>query len=177
MLTHLSIQGLAIIESLAIEFTTGFNVITGETGAGKSILIKALSLLLGGKASPESVRRGAEHATVSGRFLIRAEHPALKLLSQWGVVPEEDGEHFGVIIRRVVSAKGRSAAWVNELPVTTGALKELASSLIDVFGQHDSHAPKKVLTHDNGRPIMIPKYGVITACRARVYLNEFDTFR
>ena len=139
MLTHLSIQGLAIIESLAIEFTTGFNVITGETGAGKSILIKALSLLLGGKASPESVRRGAEHATVSGRFLIRAEHPALKLLSQWGVVPEEDGEHFGVIIRRVVSAKGRSAAWVNELPVTTGALKELASSLIDVFGQHDSH--------------------------------------
>jgi len=139
MLTHLSIQGLAIIESLAIDFTTGFNVITGETGAGKSILIKALSLLLGGKASPESVRRGAEQAAVSGRFLVRAGHPALGLLSSWGVKPEEDGDQFAVIIRRVVSAKGRSAAWVNELPVTTGALKELAASLIDVFGQHDSH--------------------------------------
>jgi DNA repair protein RecN (Recombination protein N) len=139
MLTHLTIQGLAIIESLAIDFTTGFNVITGETGAGKSILIKALSLLLGGKASPDAVRRGADQATVSGRFLIRPEHQALKLLASWGVTPEEDGDQFAVIIRRVVSSKGRSAAWVNELPVTTGALKELASSLIDVFGQHDSH--------------------------------------
>ena len=139
MLTHLTIQGLAIIESLAIDFTTGFNVITGETGAGKSILIKALSLLLGGKASAESVRRGFEQATVSGRFLIRAEHQALALLKSWGVVVERDGEQYAVIIRRVVSSKGRSSAWVNEVPVTTGALKELASSLIDVFGQHDSH--------------------------------------
>ena len=139
MLTHLTIQGLAIIESLAIDFTTGFNVITGETGAGKSILIKALSLLLGGKASAESVRRGFEQATVSGRFLIRAEHQALALLKSWGVNIERDGDQFAVIIRRVVSSKGRSSAWVNEVPVTTGALKELASSLIDVFGQHDSH--------------------------------------
>jgi DNA repair protein RecN (Recombination protein N) len=76
---------------------------------------------------------------VSGRFLIRAEHQALALLKSWGVNIERDGDQFAVIIRRVVSSKGRSSAWVNEVPVTTGALKELASSLIDVFGQHDSH--------------------------------------
>lgn len=139
MLTHLSIQGLAIIESLSIDFTTGFNVITGETGAGKSILIKALSLLLGGKASQDCIRRGSDQATVSGRFLIRPGHPAIALLQVWGVKPEDDGDQSAVIIRRSISSKGRSSAWVNELPVTTGALKELASTLIDVFGQHDSH--------------------------------------
>lgn len=139
MLTHLSIQGLAIIESLAIDFTTGFNVITGETGAGKSILIKALSLLLGGKASQECVRRGSDQASVSGKFLIKTGHPALDLLKAWGVQVEQEDKLAAVIIRRVISSKGRSSAWVNELPVTTGSLKELASTLIDVFGQHDSH--------------------------------------
>lgn len=139
MLTHLSIQGLAIIERLDIDFTTGFNVITGETGAGKSILIKALSLLLGGKASQDCVRRGSEQATVAGKFLIRPGHPAMALLSSWGVKSEFASDHAAVMIRRSISSKGRSSAWVNELPVTTGSLKDLASTLIDVFGQHDSH--------------------------------------
>lgn len=139
MLTHLSIQGLAIIESLAIDFTTGFNVITGETGAGKSILIKALSLLLGGKANQDSVRRGSEQATVSGTFLIKSGHPAISLLKAWGVTLDEVDGKSEIVIKRSITQKSRSSAWVNELPVTTGSLKELASTLIDVFGQHDSH--------------------------------------
>jgi DNA repair protein RecN (Recombination protein N) len=139
MLTHLSIQGLAIIDQLTIDFTSGFNVITGETGAGKSILIKALSLLLGGKASQESVRRGCEQATVTGRFMVRAEHPALGNLRSIGALAGATDQNFEVEIRRCVSAKGRSTAWVNDVPVTTGSLKDLAASLIDVFGQHDSH--------------------------------------
>ena len=139
MLTHLSIQGLAIIDRLSIDFTNGFNVITGETGAGKSILIKALSLLLGGKASHESVRRGYEQASVIGRFAIRSSHPAVRILCSWGIKHTDSKKDLTVEIRRVVSSKGRSASWVNDLPVTTGALKELAASLIDVFGQHDSH--------------------------------------
>jgi DNA repair protein RecN (Recombination protein N) len=139
MLTHLSIEGLAIIERLTIDFTGGFNVITGETGAGKSILIKALSLLLGGKASQDCVRRGSDQAAVCGGFLIKDGHPALAMLRAWGVARPDDRGHVPMIIKRVISNKGRSSAWVNDLPVTTGSLKELASTLIDVFGQHDSH--------------------------------------
>lgn len=139
MLTHLSIQGLAIIDQLTIDFTGGFNVITGETGAGKSILIKALSLLLGGKASQESVRRGCEQATVTGRFMIKSQHPATSHLRTIGALTGATTNHFEIEIRRCVSSKGRSTAWVNDIPVTTGSLKDLAASLIDVFGQHDSH--------------------------------------
>src|SRR4051794_35914489 len=76
LLTQLNIQGLAIIDSLSIEFSHGFNVITGETGAGKSILIKALGLLLGAKASAETVRRGRESASVSGNFEVPEGHRA-----------------------------------------------------------------------------------------------------
>jgi DNA repair protein RecN (Recombination protein N) len=139
MLTHLTIQGLAIIESLSIDFSSGFNVITGETGAGKSILIKALSMLLGGKTNADSVRQGFDQASVSGRFLIRSQHSGLEFLKNIGVTAEKDGDHFAVVVRRIVTSKGRSSAWINDVPVTTGTLKELASSLIDVFGQHDSH--------------------------------------
>jgi DNA repair protein RecN (Recombination protein N) len=139
MLTHLSIQGLAIIDQLTIDFTSGFNVITGETGAGKSILIKALSLLLGGKASQDCVRRGYEQASVTGRFLIRSEHAAATYLRSIGAKISTKNDHLEIEIRRCVSAKGRSTAWVQDIPVTTGSLKEMAASLIDVFGQHDSH--------------------------------------
>lgn len=147
MLTHLSIQGLAIIESLNIEFANGFNVITGETGAGKSILIKALGLLLGAKASPDSVRKGFDQATVSGRFVLRQNHPALKLLESWGVGLEEDVHGYGVLVRRQVSVKGRSGAWLNDVPVTTSSLKEMAETLIDVFGQHDNQRMFDVSFH------------------------------
>jgi len=139
MLIHLSIHGLAIIDHLKIDFTNGFNVITGETGAGKSILIKAMGLLLGGKASQESVRRGAEQATVCGTFRIKGTHPAKQMLAQLGVAIDDTTCDFEVEIKRIVSVKGRSAAWVNNVPVTTGSLKDIASCLIDVFGQHDSH--------------------------------------
>ena len=139
MLTHLTIQGLAIIESLSIDFASGFNVITGETGAGKSILIKALSMLLGGKTNADSVRQGFDQASVSGRFMIRSQHSGLQFLKNIGVTAEKDGEHFAVVVRRIVTSKGRSSAWINDVPVTTGTLKDLATSLIDVFGQHDSH--------------------------------------
>lgn len=138
MLTQIGIQGLAIIDSLEISFSEGFNVITGETGAGKSILIKALGLLLGAKASAETVRRGREAATVSGLFEVPASHRSTAVLTELGVPMEIDGASFPVIIRRTVNAKGRSLAWINDIPVTVHALKDLASTLIDVFGQHDN---------------------------------------
>lgn len=138
LLTQINIQGLAIIDSLAIEFSHGFNVITGETGAGKSILIKALGLLLGTKASAETVRRGREAAMVSGLFDVPEGHKCAAVLAQYGVPIECDHGHFPIIIRRTVTSKGRSLAWINDIPVTVSVLRDLASTLIDVFGQHDN---------------------------------------
>jgi DNA repair protein RecN (Recombination protein N) len=138
MLTHLNIQGLAIIDSLAIEFSPGFNVITGETGAGKSILIKALGLLLGAKASTETVRRGRDAASVSGLFEAPLGHPAGEILRRYGVTVETEDAGFPILVRRMVNSKGRSFAWVNDVPVTVAVLRELAGSLIDVFGQHEN---------------------------------------
>jgi DNA repair protein RecN (Recombination protein N) len=138
VLTQLHIQGLAIIDSLTIHFVPGFNVITGETGAGKSILIKALGLLLGAKASAETVRRGRSNATVSGFFDIPADHPYAGVLEHYGIGVESADGVMQVLVRRTVTDKGRSLAWINDTPVTVTVLRELALSLIDVFGQHDN---------------------------------------
>ena len=138
MLTRLNIQGLAIIDSLEIEFSHGFNVITGETGAGKSILIKALGLLLGTKASVETVRRGRESATVAGLFEAPPEHRCMAVLERYGIPIIQGSGRFEILVRRLVSSKGRSQAWINDCPVTITVLKDLANSLIDVFGQHDN---------------------------------------
>ncbi len=138
LLTQLNIQGLAIIDTLSIEFSPGFNVITGETGAGKSILIKALGLLLGAKASAETVRRGREQASVTGLFEAPSGHRCAKVLEQYGIPVELEGDHFDILVRRTVNSKGRSLAWINDVPVTAHVLKELAGSLIDVFGQHEN---------------------------------------
>lgn len=149
MLNQLQINGLAIIESLKIDFSRGFNVITGETGAGKSILIKALNLLLGAKASAEAVRHGREAASVSGEFLLPASHKVTACLESYGIPLEladshENGRESAkemqtVIVRRVISAKGRSQAWINDIPVTSSTLREFADALIDVFAQHENH--------------------------------------
>lgn len=136
MLLNLDIRGLAIIDTLSIEFDGGFNVITGETGAGKSILIKALSLLLGGKVSAEAVRSGVTQATVTGTFDIPRGHPSRDLIEARDL--PSDGDDDAVLVRRSISAKGRSKAWINDVPVTIGMLRELGSALIDVFGQHEN---------------------------------------
>jgi DNA repair protein RecN (Recombination protein N) len=138
VLTQLSIQGLAIIDTLSIEFSRGFNVITGETGAGKSILIKALGLLLGAKASAETVRRGRENASVTGLFEVPIAHRARVVLEEFAIPVEPEGDFFPILVRRTVNSRGRSLAWINDTPVTASMLKDFASALIDVFGQHDN---------------------------------------
>lgn len=138
MLTHLHIQGLAIIDSLAIDFSDGFNVITGETGAGKSILIKALGLLFGAKSNFDIIRKGAETAVVTGMFTAPKKHPAKEILESLGLPIEEDGGAINIIIRRQFTSKGKSQAWINDAPVTLTMLKDLSSTLIDIFGQHEN---------------------------------------
>ncbi|SME89981.1 DNA repair protein RecN [Pseudobacteriovorax antillogorgiicola] len=137
MLHSIYIRGLAVIDELSIEFSSQLNVITGETGAGKSILIKALSLILGGKGSPDVVRKGMDQAVVSAVFQLPADHQAFEQLTASGLpMPSEESD---LILRRQISTKGRSQAWINDVPVTLSILKSVGIHLIDVFGQHDNH--------------------------------------
>ncbi len=138
MITHLNIKGLAIIENLEIDFSPGFNVITGETGAGKSILILALHFLTGAKVTSDVVRTGAEQATVMGEFLVEASHPAVQSLLNLGIEAEKDGEDVVILIRRQLSSKGRSQAWINDISVSSQALKEIGHGLVDIFAQHEN---------------------------------------
>ena len=136
MLSNIYIQGLAVIDELRIDFSPQLNVITGETGAGKSILIKALNLILGGKGSSDVVRKGSKRATVSAVFALPPSHPVFKSFEEHGLEIAADGE---IILRRQITAKGRSQSWVNDFPVTLMVLKSIGIHLVDIFGQHDNH--------------------------------------
>lgn len=138
MISRLSIQGLAIIDSLSIDFSSGFNVITGETGAGKSILIRGLNYLLGAKASADAVRQGCEQASIAGEFVVPKGHPALQILTGLGIDAEAAEDGYSILVRRQITAKGRSQSWVNDVVVTSTPLKELGGSLVDIFGQHEN---------------------------------------
>ena len=165
MLTQIQIQGLAIIDSLSINFSNGFNVITGETGAGKSILIKALGLLLGSKASSETVRHGRELATVAGTFEANFGHPCGEVLSKYSIPFESDGEIFTVLVRRSITSKGRSLAWINDFPVTISVLREFGASLIDIFGQHENQRLLDASQHTNYLDQFLPDRNVLVEYR------------
>jgi DNA repair protein RecN (Recombination protein N) len=133
MLTELRIQDFAVIDRLAIGLGPGLNALTGETGAGKSIIVGALSLLLGERASADVVRTGAERAVVEGVFDVSAIGDVRALLDRHGIQPE-DGL---LILRREISAAGRGRVWVNGAASTVALLAELGSLLVDLHGQHE----------------------------------------
>ncbi len=147
MINRLEISGLAIIDSLSIDFSSGFNVITGETGAGKSILIRALNFLTGAKASKEQVRQGVEVAKVLGEFLIPKDHVARRALETFGIPFEEEGEDISLLIRRNLNSTGRAQSWINDTLVTSQVLREVGGTLVDVFGQHENQRLLKSTEH------------------------------
>src|SRR5580704_10213342 len=126
MLRFLSIRRLAVIDAVEVEFDAGLNVLTGETGAGKSILVEAVGLLLGGRASADLVRTGEEAASIEAIF-------------------ESGGEEL--LVRREITAQGRSRAFVNGALATAGALKDLSARLIELHGQHEHHTLLDSATH------------------------------
>jgi DNA repair protein RecN (Recombination protein N) len=134
MLTRLSIRDVVLIEALDLEFTDGLVALTGETGAGKSILLDSLGLALGVRADSGLVRQGAERAVVSASFDIAASHPVTGLLNESGL-DAEPGEPL--IVRRIVKADGGSRASVNDQPVSTTLLREIGDLLVEIHGQHD----------------------------------------
>src|SRR5215467_4837535 len=127
MLRFLSVRHLAVIEHLEIEFEPGLNVLTGETGAGKSIVVEAIDLLVGGRASADLVRTGESLASVQAIF----ERP--------------DGRE--TIVRREISNQGRSRAFIDDTLATTSALRDLGAGLLDLHGQHEHQALLDPLEH------------------------------
>lgn len=134
MLTSLSIRNLVVIHAVDLEFRHGLTVLTGETGAGKSVIIEALRLALGERAQSQLIRDGADKAVVTAAFDISSQTDVLQLLKQHGL---ESGSEC--LLRRVLSADGRSRAFVNETPVTLPLLRQVAERLVDIHGQHASH--------------------------------------
>lgn len=133
MLLELVVENYAVVERLRVHFHAGLNLLTGETGSGKSIVVDALGLLLGGRASAESIRTGESRARVAGIFDVREQGAIQRLLEPAGIEPE-DGE---LLIEREILASGKSRAFVGSRPVAASLLKELAPHLADIHGQHD----------------------------------------
>ncbi len=134
LLNELSISNFAIIENLSISFKKGLTVLTGETGAGKSIIIDAIHLLVGGRGSSEFVRHGEDKAEIEGLFFIEGEnHPCYTKASEFGI----DIEDGMVVLRRDISRNGKSVCRINGKLVTIAVLREVGSTLIDIHGQHE----------------------------------------
>ena len=147
MLSHLTIRSLAVIDSLEFDFAQGMTALTGETGAGKSIVVDALSLLLGARAGPDMIRSGAERAEVSGVFETTSNSSARAWLADRAFDEGTDE----CIVRRVIGPGGRSRAFVNDRPVPANLLRELGEHLVDIHGQHVHHL---LLDRDRQRTIV-----------------------
>jgi DNA repair protein RecN (Recombination protein N) len=156
MLTGLSIRDVVLIDTLDLEFGRGLGVLTGETGAGKSILLDALGLALGARADSGLVRAGQGQASVSVTFEVAADHPALAALDENGLA-HEAGEPL--VIRRTVKSDGGSRAFVDDQPVSAGLLRELGASLVEIHGQHDDRG----LLNPRGHRALLDAYGRIDA--------------
>ncbi|HOF84362.1 MAG TPA: DNA repair protein RecN [Treponemataceae bacterium] len=144
MLEDLTVKDFALIDSVSLEFSRGFSILTGETGAGKSILIGSLTFLLGGKASMDLIRTGADEARVSGTiFLEPNARSAREWLSDHGIQPENDR----VLLRRALRTNGKSASWIEDTPITRAELVEFTSLLVDIHGQHEHQSLLRIEEH------------------------------
>ena len=142
MLTRLSIRDIVLIDRLDVDVAGGLAVLTGETGAGKSILLDAFGLALGGRADAGLVRQGTEQGQVIAAFDVAKDHPARAILRDNAIAPDDD-----VILRRVQLADGRTRAFVNDQPVSVQVLRALGMALVEIHGQHDERALVDPSTH------------------------------
>lgn len=142
MLRELEVRDLGIIEAVRLELPPGFVVLTGETGAGKSLLVQSLQLLAGERADSGQVRGGRDRLLVEGRFETPRARAAREVLDELGVTPGDE-----LSLRREVTSSGRSRAWIDDIPVTVGALQRLAPALLAVHGQHEQRGLADPATH------------------------------
>lgn len=143
MLNSLHIENIAVVKSVDIDFNSGFSALTGETGAGKSIIIDSINMLLGKKIEKELIRKGEDRAMVSGLFSALTPD-ALELFSENGIEPDEDG---AVLLQRSISSDGKSQVKINGRAVTLSVLKAISSALVNIHGQTDTHALSSPESH------------------------------
>src|SRR6201987_1873090 len=142
MLARLSIRDIVLIERLDIDFAPGLSVLTGETGAGKSILLDAFALALGARGDVSLVRHGAEQGQVTASFDVAPGDPAWFILAANDIAADDE-----LILRRVQLSDGRTRAFVNDQPVSAQVLKSLGTALVEIHGQHDERALVDAATH------------------------------
>ncbi len=142
MLEELDIHNFALIDHVHLEFSPGFTVLSGETGAGKSILIGSLAFLLGGKAGLEQIRTGEKEASVSGVFFLKNAE-SVEWLTEHDISCEENR----ILLRRVIRDSGKSSCWIGGIPVTKADLLSFSSYLVDLHGQHEQQSLMKVVEH------------------------------
>ena len=163
MLSRISIRDIVLIDRLDIDFADGLAVLTGETGAGKSILLDAFALALGARGDQALVRQGAEQGQVTAVFEVKRAHPVRALLLAHNLandVPAEDD----LILRRVQFSDGRTRAFVNDQPVSVQVMKELGAALVEIHGQHDERALVDAATHRR----LLDAFGALEADAAKV---------
>ena len=168
MLLSLTIRDVVLIERLTIEFTPGLCALTGETGAGKSILLDSLGLALGNRADSGLVRPGADQASVTAAFDLPEDHPAEALLGDQGIDVDEDT----LVLRRVVRANGRGRAYVNDQPVSATLLRQLADHLVEIQGQFEQRGLMDASNHRD----LLDAYGGLAPQRREV-AARFKTWK
>jgi DNA repair protein RecN (Recombination protein N) len=160
MLTHLQIRDLAIVDSLELDFASGLTVLTGETGAGKSIVVDALMLACGARAAADQIRAGADKAEIAATFDIRQSAASLRsLLEEQSIAAEDE-----LLVRRVINADGRSRAYLNGQAVPVQQLRDIVGSLLDVHGQHEFQS----LVRPASQRELLDQYGKLEPLAAQV---------
>jgi DNA repair protein RecN (Recombination protein N) len=169
VLTELRIRNFAIIEEIGLEFSDGFAVLTGETGAGKSILVDAVDLLVGGRASADLIRSGADEAEVSGVFVVAEDGPVAALLREQDLLGSGETE---LILRRILSRSGRNRIHISGRPAPLGVLQTLRGLLVDIHGQHEHQSLFKPAVQSD----LLDGYGSLTDARSG-YVAAYETLR
>ncbi|MCX8666692.1 DNA repair protein RecN [Acetobacteraceae bacterium B3987] len=162
MLTHLSIRDVVLIEKLDLPFHGGLTALTGETGAGKSILLDSLGLALGERTSNRIIRAGATQSSVTATFELPSDHPVYELLHDKGIASIEEGKPL--ILRRIVPKEGRSRAYVCDQPISISVLRDVASLLVEIQGQHEQMG----LANQSAHQTLLDAFGVPQQLRRQV---------
>ncbi len=174
MLKKLHIKNMILIRDVEIDFFDGFSVFTGETGAGKSILLDSLALVLGERANFSFIRTGSDFAEVRAIFSVATSHPSLELLSKNFISVEED-----IIIRKIISSDGKSRSFINDVPVSVSFLRSIGSMLLDIHGQFDNQRLMNSALHrDIVDSFLVDKDSVVRVAESwnnyKVALQNFD---
>ena len=159
MLRGLDISNMLIIDRLELSFQPGLNVLTGETGAGKSILLDSLGFVLGWRGRADLVRQGAEQGEVTAWFDLVPDHPAREILTQAGLPCEDE-----LILRRINLQDGRKTAWVNDRRCSGDVLRALSETLVELHGQHDDRG----LLNPRGHRDILDDFGALDRFKAKV---------